>query len=699
MSAHRYPLCGLVAMLAAFFVFTTSYQSWFVPGDAWTAWQGAQFVDHGWYAAMYRVMPSIPLFPVWPVVLAPFRALSGVLGLKGGYAWDGIELSLFRASAWLLYGPICAIGASVVLFAGDALAVVLGATRRRRLLLTAALAALSFYVAIYWGHPEDLVATGLVLYAMLALHHDRTGRAGWLVGLALACQPLVILAVPVLLARLSKTTWVRFALRMVAVPVALLLPPFLTDFSATWKALGVQQTNILDHPTALVSLGHHVGNVVYGGPVRLIVVVLVAVAAFFLARRHDDLTWACVVAGLALLARQLGEEVMNPYYLAPGVAVLGIVLVVKRPAGRALAGVGAAVLAIFLASLHVSPWAYSVLVLAASAACVLAAWPLEGDANGVDRRSPPARPAKPAAPAVGAPPTARFVTACVVVAVALAGLTVYGRSSSAAQLKVMTVNWKSLAALGNLSYGLPVPDNLSDRVLFLQGTKVISDPTLNTDPLWSVPASSARLARSAASAAEAVAEEWRRLAWIDPSKAVSSSGSGSAHSLASRWISELGAPDLSKRATLVRGPEYCTYANSAHQTLNTTQLGAPDYRLMLWYGCGKKATWLDAHPGVQLRAVRTAVVVGPPFDRIYLVTNPSSTKVLAVYIGWSVHASLHVTPRVNGRGRTRCHSQARWNCAPDPRGTESGTPGFGAGSRGTTSSADGPTGEDRTFVS
>jgi hypothetical protein len=631
-------------MLAAFFVFTTSYQGWFVPTDAWTAWQGAQFVDHGWYGAMYRVMPSIPLFPVWPVVLAPFRALGGFLGLQGGFAWEGVEITPARASAWLLYGPVCAIGASVLLFAGDALAVVLGATRGRRLLLTAALTALSFYVAIDWGHPEDMVATGLVLYALLDLNHDRPGRAGWLAGAALACQPLVILAVPVLLARLSKTTWARFALRMAVVPVALLLPPFLTDFSATWKALGVQQTDLLDHPTAFVSLGHHLGNVVYAGPFRSIVVVLVAAIAFFLARRHDDLAWAVVVAGLALLARQLGEEVMNPYYLAPGFAVLVVVLVVKRPAPRALAGIGAAVLAIVLANLTVSPWAYSLLVAAASAACVLAAWPLAGDAIGVERQSRPARPAGPAAVAAGTQPAARLVTACVVAAIALAGLTVYGRSSSAAQYKVMTVNWKALAALGNLSYGLPVPDNLSDRVFHLQGTKVTSDPTLNPDPLWSVPASADRLARTAASAAETVAEEWRRQAWIDPSKATLNSGSGSAHALASRWIADLGAPDPSERSTLVRGPEYCTYNTGSQQKITETQLGAPDYRLMLWYGCGKKATWLDGHAGVQLRPVRTSVVVGPPFDRIYLVTNPSSTKVLAVYIGWSVHAALHVAP-------------------------------------------------------
>ena len=55
-----------------------------------------------------------------------------------------------------------------MLFAADALAERLGASLPKRFLLAAAEATALWNVTIRWGHPEDAVAVGLLLYAVLA---------------------------------------------------------------------------------------------------------------------------------------------------------------------------------------------------------------------------------------------------------------------------------------------------------------------------------------------------------------------------------------------------------------------------------------------------------------------------------------------------------------------------------------------------
>ena len=423
LSRHRYPLIGLAAMLGVFYIFTTSFTGWFVPNDRVDGMAGRPVRRPRLVRRHVPDHADNPQFPVWPVVLAPIRALSDVLGLKSGFSWVGVETSPPHATAWLLYGPVAVIASSVLVFAGDALATVMDATKLRRMLLCGALSAVCFFVAVYWGHPEDMATTGLLLFGMLALHQGRPARAGWLTGLALVVNPLVILAVPVLLA-MSATAWRRYTLRVVVIPAIVLLPALLTTPTATWDALGDQKTFLQFHQTIFVSLGHHVGNVVvYAGPIRLVVVAIVAVMGFMVTRRTPDLTSAVAIAGAALLARQLAEPIMFPYYLAPGIAVLGIVLLTRQPAARVLAGVAAAVLAFCLSCISMSPWLYSLLVAVPSAALVWIAWPRRAVLTA------PSAPTGASEPVERRPSVARLAAVGVIVLVAMIGITVYGRSS------------------------------------------------------------------------------------------------------------------------------------------------------------------------------------------------------------------------------------------------------------------------------
>ena len=72
----------------------------------------------------------------------------------------------------------------MALFAADAIAERLGATRPKRFWLAAASATALWSVTVRWGHPEDAVAIGLLLYAILALADARPARSAWLAGAA-----------------------------------------------------------------------------------------------------------------------------------------------------------------------------------------------------------------------------------------------------------------------------------------------------------------------------------------------------------------------------------------------------------------------------------------------------------------------------------------------------------------------------------
>ena len=99
-------------------------------------------------------------------------------------------------------GPYQIALCCVTLFAADALAEQLGVRFWKRGLLAGASAGILWSVSARWGHPEDAVAVGLLLYAVLAQARARLGLAGWLAGAAVCVQPLVLLAIPVLLALL-----------------------------------------------------------------------------------------------------------------------------------------------------------------------------------------------------------------------------------------------------------------------------------------------------------------------------------------------------------------------------------------------------------------------------------------------------------------------------------------------------------------
>lgn len=265
---------------------------WRVPGDIWGTLRGAHVVAWGDIGGVYRSGTGLVSFPGTAVLLVPVALVSSALGLTESFPYP-----LPHPTAWLVLGPYEVMLASVALFAVDALARRLEVPAGRRAWLSVAGAIALFPVDGLWGHPEDAVAVGLLLYALLAGLDGRFVRAGWLAGAAVAVQPLVLLGLPVLAAVVGWRRLPGLVVRA-ALPAAALVAVCLVGAEhATVHAL-LDQPNFprIDRVTPWTALAPRLGGrgrslAVAAGPGRLVALAgAVAVGAGLWWRR-----WATAV--------------------------------------------------------------------------------------------------------------------------------------------------------------------------------------------------------------------------------------------------------------------------------------------------------------------------------------------------------------------------------------------------------------------
>jgi hypothetical protein len=357
---------------------------WIVPGDIWGTFRDAHLIGWGGegilYASDIQPMTGFISLPGMPAALAPIAMFSGALNLT-----ESLPLTLPHPTAWLLLGPVeMALGASV-LFPLDALARRLGVPDRRRFALNVLEAALVWPVVAKWGHPEDLVALGLGIYALMAAQDGRWRRAAMTLGVALAFQPLVVVLVPLTLATIPWRRWV-VALALVLGPaLALLAAPLVHAWQTTVHVLVQQPTYpAANHPTPWMSLStvlqrsrlvrgavvravtNHSftihaasarsGSVVAGGPIRTIPIAASVVAAVLVRhRKTDQIVWFAASACLA--SRCLFEAVMTPYYAVPALAV-ALVLAGSWSRMRLVVAATGAATCTYLGYRTAGPWLY-----------------------------------------------------------------------------------------------------------------------------------------------------------------------------------------------------------------------------------------------------------------------------------------------------------------------------------------------------
>jgi hypothetical protein len=333
-----FPILGVIGLIVIGMAGTIwgpmywGLSAWAVPDDLWATLVAAQRFLHLDLAGLYTAPTNLVSFPGTALILVPVAALMDLARVPIQAGSQGVH-----PAGWLVAGPCEVVLSSVVLFAADAIAERQGTGRPKRFLLAAASATALWNVSVRWGHPEDAVAIGLLLYAILALSGSRTWRAAWLTGAAVAVQPLVLLALPVLIAAVPPRRLPGFLVRA-AVPSAVLLG---AAAAANWTATIHAITNqpnapTIDHPTPwiyLAPLAPHLSNgAVAAGPARALAVVLACGCGVATWRRWRtarlsvvwspealaELLWWTAVA---LTLRSVFEPVMVSYYVWPPLAV------------------------------------------------------------------------------------------------------------------------------------------------------------------------------------------------------------------------------------------------------------------------------------------------------------------------------------------------------------------------------------------
>ncbi len=304
---------------------------WSLPHDLWGTMIAAQRLARGDLAGLYTSPTGLVSLPGAAVIMVPVVLVAEAAGLS--LRVPGPHDA--HPAAWLLAGPYAIVLAASALFAADALAEHLGVSRPRRALLAGAGAIGVWSVSARWGHPEDAVAVALLLSGVLALARDRAGRAAWLTGAAIAVQPLVVLALPVLLAVLPVRRWPGFVARAAAPGAVLLAAAAAANWSATASAV-LRQPNwpAVDHPTPWTplapALAHHA---VAAGPIRWLAVLAACGCGLAVRRagaarrtapdggRREALRGLLWWLAVALALRSVFEPVMVAYYPWPALAL------------------------------------------------------------------------------------------------------------------------------------------------------------------------------------------------------------------------------------------------------------------------------------------------------------------------------------------------------------------------------------------
>jgi hypothetical protein len=344
--------------------------AWALPDDLWGTLIAAQRLLHLNLGGLYTLPTQLVSFPGAAVILVPVVAIIDVAGIPL-HAPGALGP---HPGAWLVAGSYQVAISAVTLFAADAIAERLGVTRPKRFLLAAAGATALWNVTVRWGHPEDAVATGLLLYAILALAEDRTSRSAWLAGAAVAVQPLVLLALPILLAVVAPKRVPGFLARAAAPSVLLLTAAAAANWTATFHAVTSQPNSPrIDHPTPWIYLAPRMADgLVAAGPGRILALVAACGCGLAAGRRWrpagrrrsaagqgrpemlQELLWWTAVA---LALRSVFEPVMVAYYLWPPLAVA--LIAAARDWWRLLpAGIAATVLTFFSQIGWHNPWAW-----------------------------------------------------------------------------------------------------------------------------------------------------------------------------------------------------------------------------------------------------------------------------------------------------------------------------------------------------
>ncbi len=335
------PIVATMAMLVGVMAYSllgrlvihTGRSGLVAPGDLLSMANSTWAVLHGQFSHVYVPDGALTSPPALELLLIPVMALGQQVGLAPHLHAAGEPLSM-----WLLRGPSAVVVASTALFALDAVARHWRLSERRRLALALVGGLGVANVVGGWGHPEDCVAVALVVWAALTMERDGAPgapRAALLLGLGIAFQPLALLGVAPVLARLTWRAAARLSWRLVLPSLVVLGLPLVAETHRTLSVLVRQpfQPQSISF-TPLTHFAPAIGpDLAGGGPTRLVALVLGAALAVTVCHRRHDLPTVLAVTAVAFSLRVVLETELNWYYLWP-VPALCLLLAARRSTTR-----------------------------------------------------------------------------------------------------------------------------------------------------------------------------------------------------------------------------------------------------------------------------------------------------------------------------------------------------------------------------
>jgi hypothetical protein len=284
---------------------------WPVHADTWMATSVSRAITHGAFAHLYS-RTGYDALPLWPILLVPVVAGSDALGRSG-------TLGAHPTMA-LMVVPYSLMVGVLVLHAGRTLAWSLGHRNRLWLVQGCLLMTVVLPCAVA-GHMEDALAIAFLLYALRRYLAGQLDSAALLLAVAISSKQWAILALPLLVAFASASRRLRFLSLALSLPALLGAAALMLDFTHAYPLLLAPSAfthNPGIHLGATMVLGERASRL--ARPCVLAGSLLIA----RLVRKRDPASLMCALAA-TLLLRPLFEPLLFPYYLAPGLAILGII--------------------------------------------------------------------------------------------------------------------------------------------------------------------------------------------------------------------------------------------------------------------------------------------------------------------------------------------------------------------------------------
>lgn len=312
---------GIIALIMAIAFFIPALvgsQGWWVTRDVWITFNSAEWIRFGGFGSMYSANLYTSALPGFPLLLAPVALIAAHLPLTNGYPFYLPEPTLFY-----LVGPIYALASVTLLFGMDYLLVVLRVTSKARRWIAVVTGVLVITpTPMIEGHPEDLLALALVCVSVAMMIQGRFRNAAISLTLTILMQTWAGLLIPILFVMAPAGRRIVLVIQAAIIPAVVGIYMLASDWThASLQLLKQPMYNTGQHlPWFSIAPRLHFpksyGLVVSGSHSRSYAIVLVLAAAFALWRKRDvgTLLWA---SGIAMLARDLFEVTLYPYYLVP----------------------------------------------------------------------------------------------------------------------------------------------------------------------------------------------------------------------------------------------------------------------------------------------------------------------------------------------------------------------------------------------